>query len=432
MDAQYRILFSGNLLPGQEPLKVAERLAPKFSMSEDAARELILKGRARILKQNLTAAEAERYRSELTVVGMVVMVEPQDLLAVPGAESAHEPVPDALTAGQPLPTLKKTTESSTPKRSVSGDGWTRCPKCGASEVSELTGVCQACGVVAERYLETHGSGSTAGARDNQNRSRPLLSDLTLSPGNEGLLAPRSVPIGRGWGWIADAWTLFKDRPWAWIGAVLLFYLILIILSLVPVLGALATTILGPMLSAGLMMGAHAQSRGEGFVVSHLFVGVLNKPGPLALVGLVYLLLAIGIGLVVTIIVVIMASSTGIEMDAATMDPDELDTLMAMSPLLLLPLLIVFFLSVPLTMAMFFAPSLVLLNDVPVLRAFKLSFFGCLKNILPFLVFALIAIALVLLGSIPFMLGLILVLPILTISIYTAYQDIFLFGRHYRR
>nr|WP_207188530.1 BPSS1780 family membrane protein [Thiocystis minor] len=241
----------------------------------------------------------------------------------------------------------------------------------------------------------------------------------------GSPAPSSVPIGRGWGWIADAWSLFRQRPWAWIGAVLLFYLILMVLSLVPVLGGLATTILGPMLSAGLMIGAHAQARGDDFRVGYLFAGVSNKPGPLALVGGVYLLLGIGVVLVVAALFVGIMASTGVAMDAATLDPNDLDSLMAMSPMLALPFLVLMLLGIPLAMAVFFAPSLVALSDVPVLRAFRLSFLGCLKNILPFLVFSLVAIAMVLLGSIPFMLGLILVLPILTIAIYAAYRDIFL-------
>jgi uncharacterized membrane protein len=76
------------------------------------------------------------------------------------------------------------------------------------------------------------------------------------------------------------------------------------------------------------------------------------------------------------------------------------------------------------MAMFFAPSLVALDRVPVLKALGLSFSGCLKNILPFLIYGLIALVLVMLGSLPLMLGLLVVLPVLTIAIYTSYRDIY--------
>ena len=46
------------------------------------------------------------------------------------------------------------------------------------------------------------------------------------------------------------------------------------------------------------------------------------------------------------------------------------------------------------------------------------------NILPFLIYGLVAMVLVILGSLPLMLGLLVVVPLLTIAIYTAYRDIF--------
>jgi uncharacterized membrane protein len=67
---------------------------------------------------------------------------------------------------------------------------------------------------------------------------------------------------------------------------------------------------------------------------------------------------------------------------------------------------------------------VALNEVPVLRALQLSFLGCWRNILPFLVYGLVALGLVFVGSIPFGLGLLVVFPLLTIAIYLAYRDIY--------
>jgi uncharacterized membrane protein len=398
-------------MPGQSPPDVAHRLAAKFQMREETARELIQQGGGRVLKHDLTAEEAEHYRSELMAVGVVVMIESQ------AGSTGQPPAPAALTLSQGA--------RAQPSTRACGAGWTRCPKCGADAVADLTGVCQSCGVVVERYLALHDAESSTRERASSHHSAPP--DLKPAPldTEEALPDPRSVPIGHGWSWIVDAWPLFKDRPWTWIGALLLCYLILIVLSLVPMLGGLVTTMLGPMLSAGLMIGAHAQAQGEGFEVGHLFAGITNKAGPLTLVGVVYLLFAIGIGLVVVVIGAVMMASSGLALDPATMDPNTLDAWITMSPLLALPVLLALLLGIPLTMAMFFAPTLVALNDVPVLTAFKLSFIGCLRNLLPFLIFGLIALVLLLVGSLPFMLGLFLVVPILTIAIYTAYRDIFL-------
>ncbi len=428
MEAQYRILFSGKLMPGQELQEVVRRLAKKFRMREETARELILEGGGQVLKHDLNEAEAERYRAALTAVGLVIRIEPQETSAPEDAESVLRPYPmdptkeeRATMNPQPQISLSKRPE---PRGGSSGRA--PCPKCGADQVSEVTGVCQACGVVVERYLANRNAGATSGDEAAQNPYAPPRSDLTPPPletAEDDLHPPRAVAIGRGWGWIQDAWELFKGQPGAWIGALLLFYLIVILLSLVPLFGSLATTILGPMLTAGLMMGAHAQYRGEDFRVSHLFAGASQKPGPLALVGLVYLLFALGIGLIIGIMFAAMVASTGIAMNGVDLDPGQMDS-MQMGPTLLLPILLALLLGIPLVMAMFFAPSLVALDDVPVFQAFRLSLIACLKNILPFLVFGLIAMLMFLLGSLPLLLGLLLVMPVLTIAVYTAYRDIF--------
>lgn len=423
MEAQYRILYSGNLMPGQEVAEVAPRLAKKFRMKEETARELILNGGGRVLKQNLSAEEAERYRAAMTSVGLVITIEPQETSA-PQGESVLRPYaePNGAGKGGRAPSLGKSARG----RSESDGRWSVCPKCGAREVSDLTGVCQACGVVVERYLESRGQGQ-GDSDGGRNPYAPPSADLTPPPiedgGGDGLHPPRTVRAGRGWDWIVEAWGLFKEAPGAWIGASLLFYLIVIVLSFVPLVGSLATTILGPMLTAGLIMGAHAQHRGRRFAVGQLFAGVSQKPGPLALVGAVYLLFAILIGLIIGVLVAVMVGTSGMMTSGTAMDPSELEA-MAAAPALLLPVLVALLLGIPLAMAMFFAPALVALNDVPVFRAFKLSFMACLKNVLPFLVYGLVAMVMVILGMLPLMLGLIVVLPVLTIALYTAYRDIF--------
>ena len=110
-------------------------------------------------------------------------------------------------------------------------------------------------------------------------------------------------------------------------------------------------------------------------------------------------------------------------DGMVMSPDALAP-DDMGPLFVLPVLLALLLGVPLGMAMFFAPALVALDGVPVMRSFKLSFMGCLRNILPFLVFGVVALVMLMVGALPFLLGWLLVLPILTIAIYTAYRDIY--------
>jgi uncharacterized membrane protein len=55
---------------------------------------------------------------------------------------------------------------------------------------------------------------------------------------------------------------------------------------------------------------------------------------------------------------------------------------------------------------------------------KASFMGCLKNILPFLVYGVIMFGLAIVASIPLALGWLVLGPMTIASVYTAYRDIY--------
>ncbi|WP_373507797.1 BPSS1780 family membrane protein [Thiocapsa sp.] len=413
MEGHYRILYAGELMPGRALQEVVPRLAAKFKLQEETARDLILGGRGRVLKHSLTSNEVQRYREALNAVGLQVSIEPESSAPTP-ADIRSDPVvmPPFDAAGSDGSDDAGRTGGVAP-----AGGPTICPKCGADAVSELTGICQACGVVAERYRANRGLSQP---------SRPSRVDNPYAPpraADDRLDTPTSRPAGHGWLWITESWQLFKAQPGAWIGAVVLFYIILILVSIVPWVGGLAATILTPMLSAGLVIGAHRQEQEGRFEIGHLFAGVSESPGPLALVGLVYLLLAAGIGIVAGLLFAAVFAFMGSTVELSGMDPNDIEMLLV-NPIILLPVLLAMLLGIPLAMATFFAPSLVALDRVPVLKAFGLSFSGCMKNILPFLIYGLIALVLVMLGSLPLMLGLLVVLPVLTIAIYTSYRDIY--------
>ena len=95
------------------------------------------------------------------------------------------------------------------------------------------------------------------------------------------------------------------------------------------------------------------------------------------------------------------------------------------PRVLLRMLLGMLFMVPMVMAAFFAPYLIVFHDVPLFRAMKLSFIGCLKNILPFLLWGIVILLLSVVALIPLGLGLVVLIPIINTSAYTAYEDIYL-------
>ena len=103
---------------------------------------------------------------------------------------------------------------------------------------------------------------------------------------------------------------------------------------------------------------------------------------------------------------------------------------AAAPRMMMALVVGFGVSLPLMMAVWFAPLLVFFDDVKPLPALVLSLWACLKNILPLLIYGMaVVVPLVVLMPLSLAtrqpdLGLWLLAPILVPSIYVSYKDLF--------
>ncbi len=237
--------------------------------------------------------------------------------------------------------------------------------------------------------------------------------------------PAPVAAGNGLAWWQEGWRLFTLSPWVWIAITLSFLVILILLHLVPLIGSFASTILTPVLVAGMMAGCNAQDRGGEITINHLFSGFSEKLGPLVILGLVYLA---GTVLIVCIVAAIAIATIGMSGIAALMTGDPTGAVFTMLATLgfgaVLAVLVGTLAALPLMMAYWFAPALVMLRNDDPLAAMKASFFGCLANIWPMLVYSLIGIALAIVATIPLGLGWIILAPVFAGSVYASYKDIF--------
>jgi hypothetical protein len=230
---------------------------------------------------------------------------------------------------------------------------------------------------------------------------------------------RGVPAGNGWRWIADAWTFMGDQRWTFIGVIILYWLLVVAVSLVPGLGGLAVTLFAPVISGGIMLGCEAVRRGERIEVGHLFAGFQRHFGKLVAVGAISLGLFVLVGLVV--LAIVGFSFAGTFLSGAQPDPGQLA---GMGLTLLLAILVAMAISIPVYMLLWFAAPLIVIADLDVGTALTTSFSACLKNIVPFLVWGVMALLLGILATIPILLGWLLLGPVLMVSVYTGYRDIF--------
>ncbi len=255
---------------------------------------------------------------------------------------------------------------------------------------------------------------------------PKAAVLEAASGAEGglILEGRKVTPGRGRAWWGEAWELYKGSPGLWTLMFIVFMVLMLLMAIIP-LGSLVSYLLYPVFFAGIMLGCRSVEEGQPLGMGHLFAGFKQaNTGSLVMVGLLYI-----VGLIVVTIVAIVPMLLFIPFIAPTIaasgDADPGTIMALLIPLTILFVLLIIALSLPLIMALWFAPALVVFHGLQPMAAMKASFMGCLRNFVPFLVYGVVGLGLFILAMIPLGLGLLVASPVLWATMYTGYQDIFL-------
>lgn len=227
---------------------------------------------------------------------------------------------------------------------------------------------------------------------------------------------RRRPAGRGAAWIGDAWRMLRSQPGMWAAALVLMLVAYIVLSIIPIVNFFIQFVV-PFAYAGIALAADEQRRTGRFDLKTLLGGFEKSAVPLLAVGLTTFVAGI-------VFLIIMAISLGGDMLAMVSGGYQVDPATLFSLKFWLVFLIGLALVLPISFATYLAPQLIVLHDQPAIEAMKMSFAGLVKNILPGLVFGLCALGLLIVSLIPLFLGLLITLPIMAITYYTVYRDIF--------
>lgn len=253
----------------------------------------------------------------------------------------------------------------------------------------------------------------------------LVADQTTSSDDPWqLVEPQRVPAGRGWVWIKEGYELFGRNPGIWIISYLVFSAIMIVISFLPLV-SIGMYLLLPVFTGGLMLGCRHLDEGGRLDVGHLFAGFKVNGGKLVGVGGMYLLGSVVIGVVVfgvvfaTVVLPIIANAgSGGGPPSAT----------AMTSVFV-AILVALVLFIPVLMAYWYAPVLVVLHDVDVMDALGMSFKASLRNMWPLTIYGLVMFVLLFVAMLPLFLGLLVMGPVIWTSTYASYKDIFLAKDH---
>jgi uncharacterized membrane protein len=250
---------------------------------------------------------------------------------------------------------------------------------------------------------------------------PRIIDAGFIPGG------RTVSASRGWDWFVSGFALFQREPLILVVMVIALLVCWVTLSWLPLIGALLNALLFQIFLGGIMLGCQSLDAGGMLRFGHLFAGFDRYGTRLAVIGI---FAAVGVVVAVTPMILIVGIGSFKAMAAAATigDMESLIRLViTLSLVLMMGLLTALALAVPLTMALWFAPALIVLHDLKPGAALAASFVACLKNTVPFLVYGIILALLMVIAVIPAGLGLLVLGPVVIASIYTAQRDIFFAG-----
>ena len=234
-----------------------------------------------------------------------------------------------------------------------------------------------------------------------------------------LASPRKCDAAAGMSWIVKAFGLFKDQPLLWFGMSVTFLVIVGIASSIPLLNILIIPTLF-MFLGGFIKGAAAQSAGAELRFDHLFSAFKSHWQPLLILGLLYL-----VGIIICMIPLFIAMGSmmfsmmtgGMGSSYGMMNDISLGSIF-------LGYLLSMLLIIPLYMALWFAPALVVLHNLEPITAMKKSFEAGKVNVVPILVYGLISVLLLpILTMLTLGLGVLLILPIMLLTYYTSYRDV---------
>lgn len=244
------------------------------------------------------------------------------------------------------------------------------------------------------------------------------------------LRVRHVPAAQGFAWWRSSFSwLFGAgaRLWTWVLMGVVLDVLCLALRGASFYGSVALTLLWFVFTGGLMRAADNTVRGAPLAFTDLFSGFQARGGALFGVGALVLAVLAGIWLIFMAIglATVVQNMSNLSIDAS---PDEMferfGTSFTVSSYALLGLLACLVLLVALSMAAWLAPALVILGGVSAPRALRLSLVACLRNAGALTLYGLAFLVLALSATILAMLGWFFLVPLMFLSTYAAYRDLF--------
>jgi uncharacterized membrane protein len=238
---------------------------------------------------------------------------------------------------------------------------------------------------------------------------------------------RKLKAARGWLWVKHGYQLIMHNPLMAVTFALIGALAIFVALMVPLVGPLVAVLLMPVVMAGYMRVCRALELEEEVELPLLFEGFQKHTARLVALGGFSMLGLLGASAAMVFIGG-EALTTLLDSFKSADDPQMLvQAMWSAGSGVAFSLLVGFSLVFVLMLALQYAPMLVFFGGLVPVAALRASLAGSLRNIAPYAVYSIVMQVLaLLLGLLPFNVGLIVLLPIGLTSLYVSYRNIFPF------
>ena len=228
---------------------------------------------------------------------------------------------------------------------------------------------------------------------------------------------RGEPFGFGEGlrWVGGGFALIWQRPLLWLLLTALLFAVALVTAVLPAVGNLLLYVLSPGILGALLLVCH-QLAGGSPAWAPVRQILADRLAPLLGLGLAYAAMQLGL-------LLLLGSALPGLLDGFT-PGKTLPSSAEPTPEALPVLLLVLSLSIPATLLMWFSPALVVFRRMPAGAAMRYSLAACLFHWRAILANGLAVFVLLLLASLPAMLGLLVWVPLMIGTLYCAYAGIF--------
>jgi uncharacterized membrane protein len=225
-----------------------------------------------------------------------------------------------------------------------------------------------------------------------------------------------VPASRGISWLGESFRFFRTAPLQWMGLCSGWIAITLALIIVPLVGGVIANLLQPVFFASFAIAAWRQAAGERLVMGDLFSGFRRNWRALVLVGVVLL--------VAQIAIFALMWALGLPLLPRGEGPVTIGEYVEMLQGKEWILALGFLLTVIVKGALWFVPPLIAFHGMTAGHAMRWSVYAAVENLGAMMIYGAALLGLFFLGLMPYALGLLVVIPMMVISTFVGYREVF--------